>query len=113
MSRKYHMRERMFLNLDLEMRAYVIAVVEDTSEIAIENEDDWKWPSIQLRFADCYDEIAFSFDLHTREDRENSLHKIREIARVVSEFHEALEKEAEAMEIRQSCVPTKAMAAVH
>lgn len=113
MDKKYHMQERLFLNLDPEMRAYAIAVVEDTSEIPIENENDWKWPNIQLRFADCIEEIAFSFDLYSREDRENSLHKIREIARVVNTFHEALEKEIAAMEDRQSCLPLKASAAVH
>ena len=32
MSKKYHVRERVFLNLKPEMRAYVIAVVEDTRD---------------------------------------------------------------------------------
>lgn len=112
MGMKYHLRERLFLNLDLEMRAYAIAVVEDTSEIAMENEDDWKYPTIELRFADCIDEVSFSFYLNSRESRENSLHKIREIARIVNAFREALETEAEAIEVRQTCIPLKA-AAVH
>jgi hypothetical protein len=112
MSKKYHLRERAFLNLDLEMRAYGIAVVEDTSEIAIENENDWRWPNIQLRFADCVDEVAFSFDLYSQEDRENSLHKIREIERIVGAFREALEIEIEAIEDRQSCLMYKT-ATVH
>jgi hypothetical protein len=112
MSKKYQLRERMFLNLDPELRAYAIAIVEDTSEIAIEKENDWKYPSIELRFADCVDEISFSFYLCSREERENSLHKIREIVRIVNSFREALEIEAASMDERQSFIPLKA-AAVH
>jgi hypothetical protein len=111
MSTKYHLRERLFLNLNLEMRAYAIAIVEDTSEIAMENVNDWKYPIIELRFADCIDEISFSFDLSSTENRENSLHKIREIARIVNTFREAIEIEAAAIKERQLCMPLKASAA--
>ena len=34
MSKKYHIRERCFLNKKIDMRAYVMAVVEDTRDIA-------------------------------------------------------------------------------
>lgn len=112
MSKKYHLRERLFLNLTPEMRAYVIAVVEDTRDIASENENDWKWSRIVLKMADCVDEVSFDFDLSSKEDRENSLHKVRELARIVASFREALEIEAEAIDERQAFIPLKA-AAVH
>ena len=110
MGKKYHVRERLFLNLKTEMRAYVIGVVEDTREIANHNEDDWKWGQIELKLADCHREVSFEFDLSSPEDRENSLHKIRKIAEVVNAVHQAIEVEAESIETRQSFVP-KAMVA--
>ena len=111
MSKKYHLRERTFLNLDLQMRAYAIAVVEDTRELVSEDENDWKYSTVELRFADCVDEVSFSFYLSSKEERENSLHKIREISRIVNAFKEALEIEAEAIDERQSFTPLKASAA--
>ena len=110
MSKKFHIRERLFLNLKTEMRAYVIGVVEDTREITNQNEDDWKWGQIELKLADCHREVSFEFDLSSAEDRENSLHKIRKITEVVNAVHHAIEVEAESIETRQSFVP-KAMAA--
>jgi hypothetical protein len=114
MSKKYHMQERLFLNIDPEMRAYVIALVEDTRAIPAFNEDDWKHAAIELKIADCYNEIALEFDLCDKERRQNSLNKIRELARVISAFRDALEIEAESIEERQSFIPmAKAMSVVH
>jgi hypothetical protein len=114
MSKKYHMQERLFLNIDPELRAYVIALVEDTREIRAINVDDWKHATIELKIADCYHEIALEFDLCDRERRQNSLHKIRELARVITAFRDALEIEAESVEERQSFMPmAKAMSVVH
>ena len=114
MSKKFHVQERMFLNLKTELRAYVIAVVEDTREIPNHNEDNWKWGQIELKLADCSREVSFAFDLSTSGDRENSLHKIRKIAEVINAFHRAIETEAESIAERQSFKPSvKAMSAVH
>jgi hypothetical protein len=108
------MQERLFLNIDPEMRAYVISLVEDTREIPAFNENDWKHAAIELKIADCYNEIALEFDLCDKERRQNSLHKVRELARVINAFRDALEIEAESIEERQSFMPTaKAMAVVH
>src|ERR1041384_1185304 len=110
MSKKYHIQERLFLNKDPEMRAYVIALVEDTSDVPAVNEDGWKHATIELKIADCYDDISLEFDLCSKERRENSLYKIRELARVIIAFRDALEIEAESIEERQSFVPmVKAM----
>ena len=114
MSKKYHVQERTFLNLQTEMRAYIIGVIEDTREIPNMEEDDWKWGQIELKLADCSREVSFDFDLSSKEDRENSLYKIRKIAEVVNAVHQAIETEAESIEERQSFTPkTKAMTAVH
>jgi len=114
MSKKYHVQERTFLNLKTELRAYIIAVIEDTREIPNQNEDDWKWGQIELKLADCSREVSFDFDLSSSSDRENSLHKIRKIVEVINAFHQAIEIEAESIAERQSFTPsTKALTAVH
>ncbi len=112
MSKKYHVQERTFLNLKTELRAYIIAVIEDTHDIPNQNEDDWKWGQIELKLADCNREVSFDFDLSTSENRENSLFKIRKIAEVINAFHRAIETEAESIAQRESFKPSvKAMAA--
>jgi hypothetical protein len=114
MSKKYHIRERMFLNQYPEWRAYIIAVIQDTREIPACDENEWKWGTIELKLGDCYDDISFEFDLSSKESRENSLHKVRELTRVINQFREALELEAESIEERQSFLPmAKAMTTVH
>ena len=106
MSKKYHVRERSFLNLKTDMRAYIIGVVEDTCDIPNSNEGEWKWGSIQLELADCHDDVSYEFDLKTPEERENSLYKIRKMAEVINAVKEAIEAEAASIEARQSFKPT-------
>lgn len=114
MSKKYHIRDRSFLNRDPEMRAYIMALVEDTRDIAQCFEDDWRWGEIELKLADCFDEVSFEFDLSTSADRENSLYKARKIAEFVNAFVAALELEAADIEAREAVKPLyKALAAVH
>jgi len=95
------------------MPAFAIAIVEDTSEIAMDEVDSWKWGEIKLMFSDCYRNISFEFDLSSIEERENSLQKIRLIAEVVNSFREAIEIEAASVEERLSYLPlTKAAATI-
>ena len=114
MSKKYHLRRREFLNLDVELRAYIIAVVEDGRDRHIEPRttevDDDYYLDISLRIADCRKEIFLDFDLETQEERENSLHKIRTLAEVINEFKLAIEKEIEVITARES-IPRHARAA--
>jgi len=105
MNKKFHVRERAFLNLKTDMRAYIIAVVEDTREIPNSNEDDWKWGQIELKMADCHDDISLEFNLSTPQERENSLFKIRKLAEVINAFRDALEIEAESIAERQAFAP--------
>jgi hypothetical protein len=114
MSKKYHIRERAFLNKKTEMRAYVMAAVEDTRDIADCFEEGWKRGEIELKLADCFDEVSFEFNLSTKEERENTLYKIRKIAETVNAVLYAIEIEAADIESREAIKPLyKALTAVH
>ena len=113
MSKKYHVRERAFLNLHPDMRAYIIAIVEDGREDHLIG-DPGEGIEITLKIGDCSDEIQLYFDLETMEERENSLYKIRTLAEVITAFKRAIEMEVEVMNARD-CIPrnSRASAAVH
>ncbi|HSU25019.1 MAG TPA: hypothetical protein VLI65_03490 [Pyrinomonadaceae bacterium] len=114
MSKKYHVRERVFLNLKPEMRAYVIAVVEDTRERPACCDEHRSGGEIVFEIADCYDDIALHFDMSTADERANSLFKVRKLAEVIDAFKRALEIEAEATNERQTAaLHPRAAAAVH
>lgn len=114
MSKKYHLQERAFLNKKPDMRAYILACVEDTREIDQTMDEMWKWGHIELPLADCVEEISFEFDLSDRIERENSLYKARKLAEVVIAFRDALEVEARDIESREAVVPLlRAMSAIH
>ena len=114
MNKKYHIQERSFLNKKPDMRAYIMAIVEDTRDLNQAMEDEWKWGHIELKLADCFEEISFEFDLSDRAERENSLYKARKLAEIVNAFRDALEKEAADIEAREAIQPLfKAMTAVH
>jgi len=102
---KYHVRKRMFLNRDLEMRAFAIGIVEDTRDIPNENDDGWKWGKIELALSDCYRHVSFDFDLSSKEDRAKSLYKIRRLAAVVNTVREAIEIEAKSIDERKIVKP--------
>ncbi len=114
MSKKYHVRERVFLNLNAELRAYVIAIVEDAREKHVCCKDPNEYSEISLRIADCSEEIELYFDLKTVEERENSLHKISTLAEVINSFKRAIEVEIEVINARQS-IPrhSRVSSAVH
>lgn len=98
---KYHVRKRMFLNRNLDMRAFAIGIVEDTRRAATENEEDWKSGWIELVLADCYRHVSFDFNLRTKEDRADSLYKIRRIAAIVNAVRDAIETEAKSIDERK------------
>ena len=110
MSKKYHVRERAFLNLHTDMRAYIIAIVEDAREEHVYCKDSDHYSEITLKIADCSDEIQLYFEIDTVEERENSLHKIRTLAEVINAFKRAIEIEVEVISARES-VPRHARAA--
>lgn len=105
MSKKYHVERREFLNKFRNLRAYIIAIVEDARDkhVCCKNCSE-DWHEISLRISDCSEEIELYFDLSTIEERENSLFKIRKLVEVLTEFKQAIELEAEVINARE-CVP--------
>lgn len=109
---KYHVRKRIFLNRDLEMRAFAVAVVEDTRSISTENENGWQYGRIELTLSDCNRQVSYDFNMDTKESRRDSLYKIRRIAVMVNAVRDALEIEAKSIESRKIVQPkAKAKAA--
>ncbi len=99
---KYHVRKRIFLNRELDMRAIAIGIVEDTREIPFDNEDGWKYGTIELTLGDCYRQVSYDFNLNSKESRANSLYKIHRIAAIVNAVCEAIETEVKSIEERQT-----------
>jgi hypothetical protein len=97
---RYHVRRREFLNENPELPAFIIAIVEDTRDIPDENEQAWKWGTVQLDFGDCYRRISFDFGLGDRVERANSLRKIRLLAEVINQVREAIELEVASRDAR-------------
>lgn len=102
---KYHVRKRIFLNRDLEMRAFAIGIVQDTRNIPNTDEKNWEWATIELTLSDCNRQVSYDFSLNTAEDRANSLYKIRRIAAIVNAVKDAIEIEAESIGKRKIVKP--------
>ena len=102
---KYHVRKRIFLNRDLDMRPFAIGIVEDTRDIPNDNENGWQYGTIQLNLADCYRHVSFDFNMDTKESRLDSLYKIRRIAVIVNAVHQAIEIEAKSIDERKIAKP--------
>ena len=96
---KYRVCKRLFLNRDADLPAYIIGIVQDTSELR-DDDDNWKWGTIELQMGDCSRRVVFDFSMDSREARTNSLYKINRIAEVVSSVREAIEREVESVNKR-------------
>ncbi len=96
---KYHVRKRLFLNRDEELPAFIIGVVEDTSGIP-DDDENWKWGTIELKLGDCYRRISFDFSMETRGERADSLYKINRIAEVVNSVRDAIQAEVDSINSR-------------
>lgn len=113
MSKKYHVQRREFLNQFTTWRAYVIASVEDSSDIVACCHDNHE-SNVHFELASCSDEIELHFSLSTAMDRENSLYKANKLAEVVNAFRDAIEKEIVIINERQSTQQhARAASAVH
>ena len=87
------------------MRAFIIGIVEDTRDVPTEDENGWNSAWIELVLADCYRHVSFDFNLNTKENRSNSLYKIRRIAAIVNAVRDAIEAEAESIANRKIVKP--------
>jgi len=106
---QYHVRRREFLNLDPELPAFIIAVVEDTRHLPNDDPNQsWDHGEIILVLADCYRRISFDFNMYTEMERANSLRKIALIAEVVDAVHRAIALEVESRNARPVTAETAA-----
>lgn len=96
---KYHVRRRLFLNRDEDLPAFIIGIVQDTSEMPNEDED-WKWGTIELKLGDCNRRVSFDFQMETRQERAASLYKINRIAEVVNAVRDAIQTEVDSINQR-------------
>jgi hypothetical protein len=97
---RYHVRRREFLNQNPASGEFIIGVVQDTREISDEDEQAWKWGTVQLELSDGYRWILFDLEMSDRDERANSLRKIKLLAEVISEVREAIELEVESRDAR-------------
>jgi hypothetical protein len=95
MNTKYRMKKRMFLNDEFDMPAFVIAVVEDTTDLQSDKSEEFHYGEISLVLSDCIRQVSYDFCLYSEESRKNSLNKIKRLAETINEFREVLEKEIE------------------
>ena len=104
---QYYVRRREFLNLDPELPAFIIAVVEDTRDIP-DNDANQSWDhgEITLTLADCYRRISFDFNMYNETERANSLRKIALIAEVVDAVRRAIALEVESRNARPARTET-------
>ena len=91
---KYRVRIRKFLNRDPQYPAFIIGIVEDTSGIPDDDKEQaWNLGDIELDFGDCFRRVSFDFQMGTRRERMNSLHKINQMAEAVDSVRDAIERE--------------------
>jgi hypothetical protein len=97
---RYHVKRREFLDTNLDDPACIIGVVEDTSEVPDENEDQWKWGVVQLKLYDGSDHVWFNFYLNDPGARAASLRQINVIAEVVNAVRDAIAAEVDSRSAR-------------
>jgi hypothetical protein len=101
----YRMRVRKLLNRPgCHAGAYVLAEVEDSSNLKKDRNGLWPWVDITLVLADCGRAVSYDFNLETASERRNSLHKIDLLVETLSRFRDAMHQEAELAAQRQSLV---------
>lgn len=114
MNKKYHIREKTFLGIDQDERDYVVAVVEDAREKNVSGSASDDNTEISLHIGDWRHEVELFFYTETVEERENALHKIRTLARVINSFKLAIESEIEILNAGQPVRRhTRVSSAVH
>jgi len=99
---RFHVRRREFLNEDPELPAFIIGVVEDTSDIPDDKPQDWNWGDIILELGDCYRRVSFDFGMRDESDRANSLRKITIMAEIVNAVRDGIALEVKSRNARPS-----------
>jgi hypothetical protein len=77
--------------------AYILAVVEETDAADLD-----AWCDVTLELTDCSRRVSFDFPLDSEDDRRNSVHKARVLARELTRFAEELAVEADVAARREA-----------
>jgi len=95
-NRKYRYKVREFLNVDEDLRAYIIANVR-------ESEKNDTYTNIQLEIADCSRQINLDFDFSNKlESIEKIEKKINLFRQIMNDFADAVDAEIAAMKVKSS-----------
>ena len=98
----YRLHVRKFLNRPgHNAGAYVLAAVEDSTNLEKDRSLFEPWADITLVLSDCSRVVGFDFSLETADERRNSLHKIDALMETLSRFREAVHQEADLARQRQ------------
>ena len=98
----YRLHVRKFLNRPRHNAgAYVLAAVEDSSNLEKDRTLFEPWAEIALVLSDCSRVVSFDFSLETAGERRNSLQKIDLLVKTLSSFRDALHHEADLARKRQ------------
>jgi hypothetical protein len=90
---------RRFLNLpEHHAGAYILAEVQET---ALDDDVDTT-AEVTLVLTDCTRQVSFDFPLWGTDDRRNSVHKARLLARELTRFADAVEVEARLIDRRKA-----------
>jgi hypothetical protein len=101
MSKKYHIKRREFLSRSAESFASIIAVAEDSRDEHVKDPECDGYHELNLQISDGRDSIWLGFDVSSLEEREDSLHKLKVLTDVISEFKRAVECEIEVLNAKQ------------
>ena len=102
---QYYVRRREFLNLDPDLPAFIIGVVEDTRHIPDDDPNrGWEGGQITLVLADCYRRVSFDFNMWDEAERANSLRKITLIAEIVNAVQRGMTLEVASRNARPAAV---------
>lgn len=102
--KKYRYNTRKFLNKrGYHSTAIIFAYVESSEGCkSCHSNDDHCWHGVEFVLSDCGRQISLDFDLMGKGNRANSLHKADMLAKAVSEFRDALHKEAAAQDAAEA-----------
>lgn len=98
---RYRCSIRQFLNRPgHHSTAAIIACVENTSRLAMEELRYGRQPHVYLSISDCLREVKLQFDLQTSSQRANALYKAKTLVEALTAFRAALEEEIQLLNER-------------
>ena len=111
---KARVNTRSFLNLPgFQDGAYVVVYAEDTSQRGLEKDEYDKKrlynprPRLLLEIADCSERINLEFEVHSKLQRMNSLHKVDQLISALEDFRGGLIAEGQEYQRRQKLLKKK------